>query len=145
MRNPVVEKILNQMINVVNFVVDAYGKPDEIRIELARELKKSSKERKEMTMAINKTTADHEKYRQILQKEFGLTNVTRNDIIRYKLYLELKVMGIKLFILILIYLRKNFLVKSLILNILFLRPSYLMTLSRIRHLKVGELILKRVI
>ena len=83
------------MINVVNFVVDAYGKPDEIRIELARELKKSSKERKEMTMAINKTTADHEKYRQILQKEFGLTNVTRNDIIRYKLYLELKSNGYK--------------------------------------------------
>ena len=95
LRNPVVEKILNQMINVVNFVVDAYGKPDEIRIELARELKKSSKERKEMTMAINKTTADHEKYRQILQKEFGLTNVTRNDIIRYKLYLELKSNGYK--------------------------------------------------
>ena len=46
-------------------------------------------------MAINKTTADHEKYRQILQKEFGLTNVTRNDIIRYKLYLELKSNGYK--------------------------------------------------
>ena len=36
LRNPVVEKILNQMINLVNEIVKTYGKPDEIRIELAR-------------------------------------------------------------------------------------------------------------
>lgn len=95
LRNPVVEKILNQMINVVNHVVDTFGKPDEIRIELARELKKSAKERKVMTENINKATIDHDKYRQILQKEFGLVNVSRNDIIRYKLYLELKDNGYK--------------------------------------------------
>lgn len=95
LRNPVVEKILNQMINVVNAVVEVYGKPDEIRIELARELKNSAKERDEMTKAINAATADHEKYRQILQKEFGLVNVSRNDIIRYKLYKELESNGYK--------------------------------------------------
>lgn len=89
LRNPVVEKILNQMINVVNALVDEYGKPDEIRIELARALKKNAKEREEMTAAISKATAEHEKYRQILQRDFGLGNVSRNDIIRYKLYLEL--------------------------------------------------------
>ena len=89
LRNPVVEKILNQMVNVVNQVVDTYGKPDEIRIELARELKKSAKEREEMISKINETNSLHEKYKAILQKEFGLTNVSRNDIIRYKLYLEL--------------------------------------------------------
>ena len=32
LRNPVVEKIINQMIHVVNGVIEAYGKPDEIRI-----------------------------------------------------------------------------------------------------------------
>lgn len=95
LRNPVVEKILNQMINVVNSVIDTYGKPDEIRIELARELKKSAQERAEMVMAINKTTAEHEKYREVLQKEFGIQNVSRNDIIRYKLYLELESNGFK--------------------------------------------------
>lgn len=95
LRNPVVEKILNQMINVVNSVVKEFGKPDEIRIELARELKKSAKEREEMTTAINKATAEHENYRKILQNEFGLKNVSRNDIIRYKLYLELKDNGFK--------------------------------------------------
>lgn len=95
LRNPVVEKILNQMINVVNLVSATYRKPDEIRIELARELKQSAEERELTTQAINKATLEHEKYRNILQKEFGVQNVSRNDIIRYKLYLELEDNGFK--------------------------------------------------
>ncbi len=47
LRQPIVEKIINQMINVVNAIIDAYGKPDEIRVELARELKQSKDERKD--------------------------------------------------------------------------------------------------
>lgn len=95
LRNPVVEKILNQMINVINATIDEYGKPDEVRIELARELKKSSDERKTLTDAINKATIEHDKYRNLLKKEFGLTHVSRNDIIRYKLYTELESRGYK--------------------------------------------------
>jgi len=95
LRNPVVEKILNQMINVVNAVVETFGKPDEIRIELARELKKSAKEREDMTKAINDSTAAHEKIKLLLQKEFGLSHVSKTDIIRYKLYSELEPRGFK--------------------------------------------------
>ena len=96
LRNPVVEKILNQMVNVVNGIIDEYGKPDEIRIELARELKKSAKEREDMTKSINEATRSHENYVKELQDEpFKLTHVSRNDIIRYKLYLELKDNGFK--------------------------------------------------
>lgn len=47
LRQPVVEKIINQMINVVNSIINEYGKPDEIRIELARELKQSKDERED--------------------------------------------------------------------------------------------------
>ena len=47
LRQPVVEKILNQMINVVNAIIETYGKPTEIRIELARELKQSKDERED--------------------------------------------------------------------------------------------------
>lgn len=95
LRNPVVEKILNQMIHVVNGVIEAYGKPDEIRIELARELKKSAKEREELSKSINETTKIHEQYCKILREEFGIANPTRNDIIRYKLYQELAGNGYK--------------------------------------------------
>ena len=95
LRNPVVEKILNQMVNVVNAVVDTYGKPDEIRIELSRELKKSKKEREEMAEADSKSAKESEEYKKILQKEFGLINVSRNDITRYRLYRELEGNGYK--------------------------------------------------
>lgn len=95
LRNPVVEKILNQMVNVVNAVIDAYGRPDEIRVELARELKKSAKEREELTKAIAKNTREHDEIRKLLQSEFGMIHVSRNDIIRYKLYEELKENGYK--------------------------------------------------
>lgn len=97
LRNPVVEKILNQLVNVVNAIIkdENLGKPDEIRVELARELKKSAKERSEMTSNINKATAKHEKIRKVLQSEFGITKVTRNDIIRYKLWEELESNGYK--------------------------------------------------
>jgi CRISPR-associated endonuclease Csn1 len=97
LRNPVVEKILNQMVNVVNAIIadPMLGKPDEIRIELARELKKSNDERKEMTLSINAATLEHDKFRKVLTTEFGVKNPTRNDIIRYKLYEELKNNGYK--------------------------------------------------
>ncbi len=95
LRNPVVEKILNQMINVVNGVIDEYGKPDEIRIELARELKKSAKEREEMTAAISKSSREHDEIRKKLIDEFGIENPSHNDIVRYKLYDELRINGYK--------------------------------------------------
>ena len=95
LRNPVVEKILNQMVNVVNAAIDAYGKPDEIRIEMARELKKSAKEREKDTENISKATKEYEEYRKILQQEFGFSHVSRNDIIRYRLYKELEPRGYK--------------------------------------------------
>jgi len=97
LRNPVVEKILNQMVNVVNAILEdpSLGKPDEIRIELARELKKNAKERAEMASNINQAKLLHESIFKLLQDEFGIKNPTRNDIIRYKLYDELKANGYK--------------------------------------------------
>jgi CRISPR-associated endonuclease Csn1 len=50
LRQPIVEKILNQMVNVVNAIIEKYGKPDEIRVELARELKQSKEERNDIAL-----------------------------------------------------------------------------------------------
>lgn len=97
LRNPVVEKILNQVVNIVNAIIadPDLGKPDEIRIELARELKSSATERKETTSNINKAKSLHDDIRATLIYEDGIKNPTRNDIIRYKLYEELKNNGYK--------------------------------------------------
>jgi len=107
LRNPVVEKILNQLVNVVNTLVEKNSTKneegniikhfefDEIRIELARDLKKNAAERAEMTANINEAKIKHDKIFKILQAEFGVRNPTRTDIIRYKLYEELKNNGYK--------------------------------------------------
>ena len=95
LRNPVVEKILNQMVNVINEIITTYGKPDEIRVELARELKKSQKEREDLTKSIASATKESDDIRKILQTEFGMSHVSRNDITRYRLYEELKENGYK--------------------------------------------------
>lgn len=90
LRSPVVEKIMNQMINVINTIIadPTMGKPDEIRVELANELKYSNEQRSQMAKNINKNTAEHEQIKKLLHSEFGIQRITRNDIIRYKLWKE---------------------------------------------------------
>lgn len=95
LRNPVVEKILNQMVNVVNGIIDTYGKPDEIRIEMARELKQSREDRAEKDKAIRDATKEQNIIRKTLDEDFHIANVTKNDILRYRLYEELKMNGYK--------------------------------------------------
>lgn len=107
LRNPVVEKILNQLVNVINTIIETnsekdedgkiteYFKFDEIRVELSRDLKKNAEERREMTTNINASKIAHEKIFKLLQNEFHIKNPTRNDIIRYRLYEELKNNGYK--------------------------------------------------
>ena len=70
LRNPVVEKILNQMVNVVNAIAETYGKPDEIHIELARELKQNAKERERASSDILTNNKRNQEITQILQKDF---------------------------------------------------------------------------
>lgn len=95
LRNPVVEKIINQMINVVNGVSEHYGKPDEIHIEFARELKQSQEERRKTMEDISTNTKKNEGIVKILKEDFGLSSISQKDIVRYKLYEELKDNGYK--------------------------------------------------
>ena len=87
LRQPVVEKILNQMVNLVNTIIDKYGKPNEIRIELARELKQSRDERNETFRNMNERERENQNIEKELA-EFGL-RATRNNIIKWRLYHEI--------------------------------------------------------
>ena len=82
LRQPVVEKILNQMINVVNAIIDKHGKPTEIRIELARELKQSKDEREDADKQNNFNKKVNEEVAGRL-KELGLPT-TKRFIEKYK-------------------------------------------------------------
>ncbi|MCF0211730.1 MAG: type II CRISPR RNA-guided endonuclease Cas9 [Bacteroidales bacterium] len=89
LRNPLVEKILNQTVHVVNGILDEYGRPDEIRIEMARDLKKTSKQRADLS----KKNKDMEKTNKEAVKrlqENGLQKPTPKDILKYKLFEELR-------------------------------------------------------
>lgn len=87
LRQPVVEKILNQMINVVNAAIDSYGKFDEIRIELARELKQSKDERHETYQRMGKNQRENDAKAKRIQEEYGLSP-TRSRIQKFKLWEE---------------------------------------------------------
>lgn len=95
LRNPVVDKVLAQVTNVVNCIIAQFGRPDEIRLEMAREMKKSAKERQNAADAIKKNTENTERIRKLLADEFGISNASRNDITRWRLYEELKDNGFK--------------------------------------------------
>lgn len=82
LRQPIVEKILNQMINVVNAVLEQYGKPSEIRVELARELKQSKDERNETDVQNGKNKKLNEEIGKRLA-ELGLP-ATKRYIQKYK-------------------------------------------------------------
>lgn len=86
LRQPVVEKVLNQLVNLVNALMDEYGRFDEVRVELARNLKQSRDERESATKAIDKSRKENEEIAKRIQ-EYNLTP-TRTRIQKYKLWQE---------------------------------------------------------
>lgn len=85
LRQPLVEKILNQMINLVNALKAEYG-IDEVRVELARELKMSREERERMVRN-NKDREDHNKEVAEKIQKCGLFP-TKSRIRKYRLWEE---------------------------------------------------------
>ena len=86
LRQPVVEKILNQMINLVNALKREHGEIDEVRVELARELKMSREEREETTKSNNAREKENKDIAERIA-EYGLTP-TKSRIQKYRLWQE---------------------------------------------------------
>ena len=87
LRQPVVEKILNQLINLVNALMLEHGRFDEIRVELARELKQNREERESATKVMTRKQKQNEEIARRIQNEYGLTP-TRSRIQKYKMWEE---------------------------------------------------------
>lgn len=85
LRQPLVEKILNQMINLVNALKVEYG-VDEVRVELARELKMSREERERMTIQNDKRKEANDKVAERI-RQCGLYP-TKPRIQKYMLWKE---------------------------------------------------------
>lgn len=86
--NPVVRRAVSQTIKVVNAVVRTYGKPDAVRIELAREMSHSFDERNQMKKRQEDGWRKNEQVKaQILETKAG-NRVTGLDIVKFKLFQE---------------------------------------------------------
>lgn len=83
LRQPTVEKVLNQMVNIVNSLIEKYGEIEEVRVELARELKQSKKQREEMTTTISRQERNNDRISKLIE-QYGL-KATRSRIQKYKM------------------------------------------------------------
>ena len=88
LRQPVIEKILNQMVNVVNALLDKHGNIDEVRIELARELKQSKDERNSAFLYNSKRERENRIIEERI-REMGI-RPSRSRIQKYRLWEEAK-------------------------------------------------------
>lgn len=86
LRQPVVEKILTQMANLVNALMEEHRRFDEIRVELARELKQSREERESADKAMARNNKENDRVAKLIA-EYGLTP-TRSRIRKYRLWEE---------------------------------------------------------
>jgi len=85
LRNPVVHRVLTELRFVINTIIARYGKPDRIRIELARDLKSTNKERERRTFEMRKREKERAAIAAKITQEAGIEKPSRNDILKVML------------------------------------------------------------
>ena len=89
--NPIVNKGLHELRRVVNAVIKQYGKPDAIRIEMARDLEMNTKRYKENQKRQKENQKSNEEAQEIFAKmNPGRTYASRDEKIKYRLWKEQK-------------------------------------------------------
>jgi len=88
LRNPIVEQALYEVRTVVNALIDKYGQPNEIRVELARELKSSKSHREKIRERQKEREKENIGVKATLD-EYRLPH-TRRNIHKVKLYKEIE-------------------------------------------------------
>lgn len=87
LRNPSVNRALNELRKVVNNLISVHGKPDMIRIELVRELKKTKKDRLDKTKEYRKQEARRKAAVEELRQN-GIKPVTAETVEKWLLWEE---------------------------------------------------------
>lgn len=90
--NPTVHAALNQIRAVVNDLIRRFGAPEQIVLELARDLPLSAKGKSELESTQRKNQLDNERRAKQLEEEFGVPNTYENRM-RLRLYEELDALG----------------------------------------------------
>ena len=76
--NPTVHIGLNQLRRLVNKIIEVHGKPDQIVVELARELKQSKQQKDDAMKRISEMTKAAQRRSAQLQEELGQPDTGRN-------------------------------------------------------------------
>ncbi len=90
--SPTVRKALIEALKQVKAIVDKYGKPDRIHVELARDVGKSIEERREIETGIEKRNKQKDRLRDLFAKEVGRHpqdgNRGKEELLRFELWNE---------------------------------------------------------
>ncbi len=89
-RNPVVNRALAQARKVINAVIRKHGMPETIIIELARDVGRNFKDRKDIEREQKKNQAYREEAKKHVAEILGIIedNVSGEDILKYRLWKE---------------------------------------------------------
>ncbi len=85
--NPVVKRSVSQTTKVINAIIQKYGSPQAVNIELAREMSKTFDERNSLKKQMDERYAENDKIKKQIQ-EIGKANPTGQDILKYRLWVE---------------------------------------------------------
>ena len=86
--NPTVHIALNQLRKVVNSLIEHYGKPEQIVVELSRDISDSAEERSRKNSEQAKREKENIRIKEQI-KELNIPNPTAWDVKKYKLWEEL--------------------------------------------------------
>lgn len=88
LRNPMVERALFQVRKVVNALIREYGKPDIIRIEMARDLKMNRQEKENFIDKQKNNEKLRQEAKKFLLEEMNISPPSKSDILKYLLWEE---------------------------------------------------------
>ncbi|WP_290544036.1 type II CRISPR RNA-guided endonuclease Cas9 [Aestuariivirga sp.] len=86
--SPIARKALIEAVKQVKAVVEEYGIPDAIHIELARDVGKGIDERREIESGIEKRNKEKERLRARFAEDVGRPCSSAEDLLRYELWLQ---------------------------------------------------------
>ena len=86
--NPIVNKGLHELRRVVNALIKEYGKPDAIRIEMARDLEMNTERVKDFIKQQKQNEKTNEDAQNAFTEETGRKYSSRDDNIKYRLWID---------------------------------------------------------
>lgn len=84
--SPVARKALSEAAKQVKALVEVFGVPDAIHVELARDVGKSADERREIDKGIKDRNAEKDRLRKQYEEEVGNAPRTAEDLLRFELW-----------------------------------------------------------